>query len=90
MDPDMAFCSNLRDLDVFMYVTNIMDYGHLVNPESYDITLTEPDMYQIFDNEGDWEDRYIHPEYVETLNPKTKNQQVSFVYLSFSPRSTLF
>lgn len=73
----MAFCSNLRDLDVFMYVSNRVDFGHLVNPETYDITRTEPEMYQIFDNEQDWEARFIHAEYPENFNPDKKNLQVS-------------
>lgn len=55
----MALCANLRDLDIFLYVSNREDFGHLVNPESFDITIAEPDMYQIFDNEKDWEDRWV-------------------------------
>ncbi|KAG5900593.1 hypothetical protein JTB14_017451 [Gonioctena quinquepunctata] len=75
LDADMAFCQNLRDLDIFIYVSNRVDFGHLVNPESFDITRTEPDMYQIFDNERDWEDRYIHEEYAESLTPDKKDEQ---------------
>lgn len=76
LDADMAFCANLRDLDVFLFVSNRVDFGHLVNPESYDITRTTPDMYQIFDNERDWEERYIHPDYPENFNPDKKLLQV--------------
>lgn len=76
MDADMAFCSNLRELDIFMYVSNVIDYGHLINPETYDISRVEPEMYQIFDNERDWEERFIHSDYVENFNPETKNEQV--------------
>ncbi len=77
LDADMAFCANLRDLDVFLYVSNRVDFGHLVNPETYDVTRTEPEMYQIFDNERDWEDRFIHEEYPESFNPDKKNAQVT-------------
>lgn len=80
-DPDMAFCSFLRDQDVFMYVTNIYDFGHLVNPESFDVTIAEPEMYQIFDNEQDWEARFIHDEYPEIFNPDHKDQQVMFTLI---------
>ncbi|KAF5273202.1 hypothetical protein FQR65_LT17183 [Abscondita terminalis] len=38
MDPDMAFCADLAELDVFIY----------------DTTRAVPDMYQIFDNARDW------------------------------------
>ncbi|XP_015835811.1 procollagen-lysine,2-oxoglutarate 5-dioxygenase isoform X2 [Tribolium castaneum] len=80
-DADMAFCANLRDLDVFMYVSNRVDFGHLVNPETFDITRVEPEMYQIFDNEQDWEARFIHPEYPENFNPeKTSLQPCPDVY----------
>nr|XP_023029790.1 procollagen-lysine,2-oxoglutarate 5-dioxygenase 1 [Leptinotarsa decemlineata] len=75
VDADMAFCSNLRDLDVFMYVSNRIDFGHLVNPDTFDTTRTEPDMYQIFENSQDWENRYIHEEYPENFNPDKKDQQ---------------
>lgn len=75
LDPDMAFCANIRDLDVFLYVSNRLDFGHLVNPETFDITLVEPEMYQIFDNDKDWEKRFIHPDYLDTLNPDTTNEQ---------------
>lgn len=77
LDADMSFCANLRDLDVFLYVSNRIDFGHLVNPETFDVTRTEPEMYQIFDNEQDWEKRYIHQDYAENLNPNKTAAQVS-------------
>lgn len=76
MDADMAFCANLRDLDVFLHVSNREDFGHLINPETYDITMAEPDMYQIFENEKDWEERYIHPEYKDSFLPEKTPMQV--------------
>lgn len=76
LDADMAFCANMRDLDVFLYVTNREDFGHLVNPESYDITMAAPDMYQNIDNEKDWEERYIHSEYQNNFLPEKTPMQV--------------
>ncbi|XP_017783808.1 PREDICTED: procollagen-lysine,2-oxoglutarate 5-dioxygenase 1 isoform X2 [Nicrophorus vespilloides] len=75
LDADMAFCANIRDLDIFMYVSNRIDFGHLINPESFDTTLAVPDMYQIFDNQQDWEERYIHKEYPEAFNVEKKPKQ---------------
>ncbi|CAG9863076.1 unnamed protein product [Phyllotreta striolata] len=75
VDADMTFCSNLRKIDVFMYVSNRVDFGHLINPDNFDTTRTEPDMYQIFDNAQDWEDRYIHVDYPENFNPEKKDLQ---------------
>lgn len=59
-----------------MYVSNRLDFGHLVNPDTYDIQLVYPDMYQIMDNKLDWERRYIHSNYSENFNPDKKPIQV--------------
>ncbi|RVE46862.1 hypothetical protein evm_008507 [Chilo suppressalis] len=63
VDADMAFCSNLRQLGIFMHVSNEMDFGHLVNPENYDVSRTNPDVYSLFDNKLEWEARYLHENY---------------------------
>lgn len=64
-----------------MYVSNRMDFGHLVNPENFDITRASPEMYEIFDNRYDWEQRYIHENYTENFNPnKTALQPCPDVY----------
>ncbi|XP_056646968.1 procollagen-lysine,2-oxoglutarate 5-dioxygenase [Diorhabda sublineata] len=75
LDADMAFCSTLRHLDVFMYVSNRLEFGHLINADTFDVTRTEPEMYQIFENERDWEERYIHQEYPDNFNPERKDAQ---------------
>ncbi|CAH0558083.1 unnamed protein product [Brassicogethes aeneus] len=75
LDADMSFCANLRNLDVFIYVSNRVDFGHLVNPETYDLTLAEPDMYQIFENEKEWEERYIHEDYPGNFDPENAPKQ---------------
>ena len=75
----MAFCAKLREIDVFMFVSNRLDFGHLVDPESYDTSVTSPDMYQIFENGQDWEEKYIHEEYPENFNPENKPTQVGIV-----------
>lgn len=67
MDADMTFCTSLRELGIFMHVSNVLDFGHLGNPESYDISRTYPDMYQLFDNKLEWEQRYLHEEYYNSF-----------------------
>ncbi|XP_022905194.2 procollagen-lysine,2-oxoglutarate 5-dioxygenase isoform X2 [Onthophagus taurus] len=74
-DPDMAFCGNLRELDVFMFVSNRLEFGHLVDPDTYNTKVTAPDMYQIFENPTDWEARYIHENYTESFDPDRKAMQ---------------
>lgn len=81
LDPDMAFAYANRERAIFMYVSNRLDFGHLVNPDSYDVTLTHPDLYQIIDNKLDWERKYIHENYSENFNPnKTPIQPCPDVY----------
>lgn len=52
---------------IFMHVSNELDFGHLVNPESYDVSRTHPDMYQLFDNKIEWEQRYLHEDYAASF-----------------------
>ncbi|XP_014472797.1 PREDICTED: procollagen-lysine,2-oxoglutarate 5-dioxygenase 3 [Dinoponera quadriceps] len=71
-DTEMTFAERNRRAGVFMYVSNRLDFGHLVNLDTYDVQLTHPDMYQIMDNKLDWEKRYIHAKYSESFDPDKK------------------
>jgi hypothetical protein len=53
-----------------MYVSNVEDYGHLVNPEFYNPNLIHPEMYELLYNRLDWERRYISREYMENKTPE--------------------
>lgn len=77
LDAEMAFAYANRRRDIFMYVSNRLDFGHLVNLDNFNVSLTNPDMYQMFDNKLDWEKRYIHVNYSDNLNPDNKPIQVS-------------
>ena len=35
LDPDMALTANLRAMNVFMYVSNRVNFGHLINNEKF-------------------------------------------------------
>ncbi|XP_069364652.1 procollagen-lysine,2-oxoglutarate 5-dioxygenase [Maniola hyperantus] len=65
LDADMAFCAHLRDQGIMMHVSNEQYLGRLVNPESFDVSRTNPDVYQVIDNRVDWERRYLHPQYYD-------------------------
>lgn len=68
-----------------MYVNNEIDFGHLVNPETYDISRTNPDMYQLFENRMEWTTRYLHEDYHLSFDEDRKPLMVStFVYSLFS------
>lgn len=64
-----------------MYVSNEEDFGHLVNPETYDITKTHPDMYQLFENNMEWTTRYLHPEYLANFEEDRKHLMVKTIVL---------
>ncbi len=34
----------------FMYMNNEMNYGHLIDPENFNISLPQPELYEIFNN----------------------------------------
>lgn len=69
--------------DVFMYVSNRVDFGHLVNADNFDTSRIYSEIYQIFDNRWDWEQRYIHENYTENFNPNNTIAQVSYCCLRF-------
>jgi hypothetical protein len=46
-----------------MYVSNQMDFGHLINPDNFETNHTNNELYQVFQNRWDWERRYLHPYY---------------------------
>ena len=62
-----------------MMVTNRETFGHLVNPETFDLTRKHPEVYQIIENRYDWELRYIHPDFADSLKPDAKIEQVRLV-----------
>ena len=49
-DVDLSFSWWMRKNGHFMYVTNMEEYGHLVNPEDYSTEHLNNDMYEIFSN----------------------------------------
>lgn len=67
LDPDMAFCKRARELGYFMYVTNQKRHGHLANPENYEMHHVNNDLYNLFENPYDWERRYLHENYSQSL-----------------------
>lgn len=75
LDPDMAFAYNLRKKGIFMFVSNMNNYGHLINTDSYDTKKTRPDFYEYFTNKFDWEKRYIDRRYFEQILPDTIPKQ---------------
>eukprot|EP00794_Sanderia_malayensis_P015035 gene15035-16588_t len=71
LDADMVFSNNLRNDGVFMYITNMEYFGHLKDGDNYQTTHKHNDMYELFNNQLDWEDRYLNENYSSFLDKKT-------------------
>lgn len=70
LDPDMAFCHNIRSKGVFMYVANMHTFGRILSTEKYQTNHLHNDLWQIFENPVDWEERYIHENYSHIIKNK--------------------
>ncbi|CAF0816227.1 unnamed protein product [Rotaria sp. Silwood1] len=75
IDPDVKFSQSLRDAEYFIYLNNEINYGHLIDPDNFNISLILPELYEVFNNFKDWKDRYIHPDYYKSLQPNATFQQ---------------
>lgn len=75
VDPDMALAEHLRNHGIFMFVSNLNEYGHLINPDNFDIQRTRPDFYELFANQFDWEKRFIREDYYAQLLAETVPKQ---------------
>uniref|UniRef100_A0A7D9N0H0 Procollagen-lysine,2-oxoglutarate 5-dioxygenase 1 n=1 Tax=Xenopus tropicalis TaxID=8364 RepID=A0A7D9N0H0_XENTR len=70
LDFDMAFCHNIRQQGIFMFVTNRQEFGHILSLENYKTTHLHNDLWEIFENTEDWKEKYIHPNHSEALKGK--------------------
>lgn len=72
---DTDFCDHLRHEGVFMYVTNVANYGHLKSMKIVAPDKVHSDLYQLVENRLDWEEKYIHPEYEQYTEPEASTKQ---------------
>uniref|UniRef100_A0A8C6UY61 Procollagen-lysine,2-oxoglutarate 5-dioxygenase 1 n=1 Tax=Neogobius melanostomus TaxID=47308 RepID=A0A8C6UY61_9GOBI len=80
LDPDMALCDNIRNQGVFMYVTNLQMFGRILSTENIQTQHLHNDLWQIFQNPLDWEERYIHPNYSRILKGQLMETPCPDVY----------
>lgn len=76
LDSDMAFTQSLRDHGVFMFVSNLLDFGHLINPENFTTNHVNPDLYELYNNQKDWERKYIHENYSQIFNESSPSSVI--------------
>ncbi|XP_029086075.1 procollagen-lysine,2-oxoglutarate 5-dioxygenase 1 isoform X1 [Monodon monoceros] len=80
LDPDMAFCANIRQQDVFLFLTNRHAFGHLLSLDSYQTTHLHNDLWEVFSNPEDWKEKYIHENYTKALAGKMVEMPCPDVY----------
>ncbi|KAM8862908.1 procollagen-lysine,2-oxoglutarate 5-dioxygenase 1 isoform 2-T2 [Spinachia spinachia] len=70
LDPDMAYCHNIRSKGVFIYVTNMHTFGRMLSTQNYQTSHLHNDLWEIFENPVDWQERYIHENYTRIMKDK--------------------
>ncbi|CAJ1055230.1 procollagen-lysine%2C2-oxoglutarate 5-dioxygenase 1 [Xyrichtys novacula] len=80
LDPDMAFCHNIRSKGVFMFVTNMHTFGRILSTDNYKTNHLHNDLWQIFNNPVDWQERYIHVNYTNMMKDKLVETPCPDVY----------
>ena len=62
----------LRGIEVDMFVTNRLDWGHFVESHNFSISHLHNKLYEIINNCDcewcDWEKRYLHENYTQSLD----------------------
>ncbi|XP_033642111.1 procollagen-lysine,2-oxoglutarate 5-dioxygenase 1-like [Asterias rubens] len=90
IDPDMAFCQDLREKGIFMHITNRETFGYLVVTEYCETEHLHNDLWEIWSNRMDWERKYIHPGYYDALDPDTEVKQACTDVYTFPMFTNLF
>eukprot|EP00061_Rhincodon_typus_P013918 g40595.t1 len=76
----MAFCHNIREQGIFMYITNRHEFGRILSVANYHTDHLHNDLWQISENPQDWEDKYIHENYSSIMENKILLQPCPDVY----------
>ncbi|KAG7239816.1 hypothetical protein INR49_028344, partial [Caranx melampygus] len=66
----MAYCHHIRNKGIFMYVTNLHSFGRILSTENFKTGHLHNDLWQIFENPVDWQERYIHENYTYIMKDK--------------------
>ena len=80
LDPDMALMASIRAKGEFIYVTNRLNFGHLVNAEDFETSHLHNELWEIERNRYDWELRYLHPNYSASMGLENPEQPCPDVY----------
>lgn len=80
LDPDMALMANIRAKGEFIFVTNRLNFGHLVNAEDFETSHLHNELWEMERNRYDWELRYLHPNYSASMGLENPEQPCPDVY----------
>ncbi|XP_072334278.1 procollagen-lysine,2-oxoglutarate 5-dioxygenase 1 isoform X3 [Scyliorhinus torazame] len=80
LDADMAFCHNIREQGIFMYITNKLEFGRILSVAKSHTDHLHNDLWQISENPQDWEEKYIHENYSSIMEKKILLQPCPDVY----------
>ena len=75
LDADMAFCANLRENDIFFYISNRASFGHLIDAEGFNTEHLNNELWELSRNRWDWEARYIHADYHKSFEENANLSQ---------------
>jgi GR25 family glycosyltransferase involved in LPS biosynthesis len=78
MDMDMRFCYNIRQANLFMYVSNLDVYGIIVENSTHQNSIYDMDSM-------DWKSKYIHPNYTTDISDYQEPCADVFVFPLFTP-----
>ncbi|KAA8591223.1 hypothetical protein FQN60_002166 [Etheostoma spectabile] len=67
-------------LGIFMYVTNMHTFGRILSTDNYQTSHLHNDLWQIFENPVDWQERYIHENYTYIIKDKLIENPCPDVY----------
>ena len=66
----------MRESNVDMYVTNRLDWGHIVSADKFSTNHIYNELYEMINNRWDWEKRYLHANYSRNHDSKSDIEQV--------------
>lgn len=76
LKPVLVFTKKLREANVFQFMMNTHEFGHLVDATNYNTSQLHADFYQLEENPLDWERAYLHENYSLPLEePQFKLEQ---------------
>ena len=68
---DVEFCRRLREKNIFMYVSNMRDFGHFLGKDQHD-PVFKSELWMILDENRLWRQHFVSPDYHKQLQGSVK------------------